>query len=53
MAIGSEDQSVLNHIDKLVKEEERLYGQTELADRERPHITPRKRRSDDQSVGLV
>jgi hypothetical protein len=46
---------VLNHIDKLVKEEERLYGQTELADqdRERPHITPRKRRSDDQSVGLV
>ena len=26
------DQSVLNHIDQLVKEEERLYGQNELTD---------------------
>ena len=26
------DQSMLNHIDQLVKEEERLYGQNELTD---------------------
>jgi len=26
------DQSVLNHIDQLVKEEEHLYGQNELTD---------------------
>jgi len=26
------DQSVLSHIDQLVKEEERLYGQNELTD---------------------
>jgi hypothetical protein len=32
MASDNKDQSVLNHIDELVKEEERLYGQKELSD---------------------
>jgi hypothetical protein len=32
MAVEKKDQSVLNHIDKLVKEEEGLYGQNELSD---------------------
>ena len=37
MAIENKDQSVLRHIDRLVKEEEHLYRQAELAgdDRER------------------
>ena len=37
MATEDKDQSVLNHIDHLVKEEERLYAQSELTgdDRER------------------
>jgi len=37
MAIENKDQSVLSHIDHLVKEEEHLYRQPELAgdDRER------------------
>lgn len=30
MAIENKDQSVLGHIDRLVKEEEHLYRQTEL-----------------------
>lgn len=30
MAIENKDQSVLNHINKLVQEEERLYGKSEL-----------------------
>jgi len=30
IAIEKKDQSVLNHIDGLVKEEERLYGLSEL-----------------------
>jgi hypothetical protein len=34
MASDNKDQSVLNHIDELVKEEERLYGQKELSDRD-------------------
>ncbi len=32
MAIDDKDQSVLSHINRLVKEEEHLYGQTELTD---------------------
>ena len=32
MASDNKDRSVLNHIDELVKEEERLYGQKELSD---------------------
>ena len=37
MATEDKDKSVLNHIDRLVKEEERLYGGSELTndDRER------------------
>ena len=37
MATEDKDKSVLNHIDLLVKEEERLYGRSELTndDRER------------------
>jgi hypothetical protein len=37
MTTEDKDQSVLNHIDHLVKEEERLYAQSELTgdDRER------------------
>jgi hypothetical protein len=37
MATEDKDKSVLNHIDRLVKEEERLYGRSELTndDRER------------------
>jgi hypothetical protein len=37
MAIEDKDKSVLNHIDRLVKEEEGLYGRSELTndDRER------------------
>jgi hypothetical protein len=37
MATEDKDKPVLNHIDRLVKEEERLYGRSELTndDRER------------------
>jgi len=37
MATEGKDKSVLNHIDRLVKEEEKLYGRSELTndDRER------------------
>ena len=37
MATEDKDQSVLNHINQLVKEEERLYGRSEITadDRER------------------
>ena len=37
MAIEDKDKSVLNHIDRLVKEEDGLYGRSELTndDRER------------------
>jgi hypothetical protein len=31
MTTDNPDQSVLSHIDRLVKEEERLYGQSELS----------------------
>jgi len=31
MANDNKDQSVLNHIDELVREEERLYGKGELS----------------------
>ena len=42
MAKGSDDRSVLGHIDQLVKEEERLYGQTELADKDRTRLAELK-----------
>jgi flagellar biosynthesis/type III secretory pathway chaperone len=39
MATDNKDQSVLNHIDQLVKEEEQLYGQSELTDQDRERLT--------------
>jgi hypothetical protein len=42
MAIDKQDQSVLNHIDQLVKEEERLYGQNELTDDDRARLAKLK-----------
>lgn len=42
MAKGSDDRPVLSHIDELVKEEERLYGQTELADKDRTRLAELK-----------
>ena len=38
MTKGSDDTPVLGHIDKLVKEEERLYRQSELADKDRTRL---------------
>ena len=38
MANEDKDQSVLNHIDQLVKEEERLYAQSELTDDDRGRL---------------
>jgi len=38
MANEEKDQSVLNHIDRLVKEEERLYGQGELSEDDRGRL---------------
>jgi hypothetical protein len=42
MAIEKKDQSVLNHIDSLVKEEERLYGRSELTDDDRRRLSELK-----------
>lgn len=42
MATGSEDRSVLGHIDQLVKEEERLYGQSELKEEDRARLAELK-----------
>ena len=38
MATEDKDQSVLNHIDRLVKEEERLYGRSEPTDDDRERL---------------
>ena len=38
MASDNKDQLVLNHIDDLVKEEERLYAQKELSDGDREKL---------------
>jgi len=38
MASEDRDQSVLNHIDRLVKEEEGLYGRSELTDDDRERL---------------
>ncbi len=38
MANESKDQPVLGHIDRLVKEEERLYAQSELTDDDRDRL---------------
>ena len=42
MAKGNDDRPVLSHIDQLVKEEERLYGQSELADGDRRRLAELK-----------
>lgn len=42
MAIEEKDQSVLNHIDGLVKEEERWYGRSELTDDDRRRLADLK-----------
>jgi hypothetical protein len=39
MASENNDQPVLGHIDGLVKEEERLYAQTQLTDADRDRLT--------------
>jgi hypothetical protein len=38
MATESNDQSVLSHIDALVKEEERLYGKNEVSEQDRQRL---------------
>jgi len=38
MATQDKDQSVLQHIDSLVKEEERLYGRGDLTPRDRERL---------------
>jgi hypothetical protein len=42
MAIEKKDQSVLNHIDSLVKEEERLYRRSGLTDDDRRRLADLK-----------
>ena len=42
MAKGSDDSSVLGHIDRLVKEEERLHRQNELEDKDRLRLAQLK-----------
>lgn len=42
MAKGSEDTSALGHIDRLVKEEERLYRQGQLVDKDRARLAQLK-----------
>lgn len=42
MAKGSDDSSVLGHIDRLVKEEERLHRQNELEDKDRMRLAQLK-----------
>jgi len=42
MTAEDRDQSVLNHINRLVKEEERLYGRSELTDDDRGRLSELK-----------
>jgi hypothetical protein len=42
MATEEKDKSVLNHIDRLVKEEERLYGRSELTNDDRKRLAELK-----------
>jgi Protein of unknown function (DUF2630) len=42
MALEDKDQSVLDHIDRLVKEEEDLYGKHELTDRDQGRLAELK-----------
>ena len=42
MANDSNDESVLSHIDRLVKEEEQLYEKSELAEEDRGRLSDLK-----------
>jgi hypothetical protein len=42
MPTEDKDKSVLNHIDRLVKEEERLYGRSELTNDDRERLSELK-----------
>jgi Protein of unknown function (DUF2630) len=42
MATEQKDQIVLSHIDQLVKEEESLYGRSELTDHDRERLAKLK-----------
>ena len=42
MANEDKDQSVLDHINKLVQEEERLYGKSKLADHDQVRLNKLK-----------
>lgn len=42
MTIKKDDSTVLGHIDQLVKEEERLYAQSELTDNDRTRLSELK-----------
>ena len=42
MASDNKDQNVLSHIDRLVKEEEHLYGKNELTDDDRSRLAELK-----------
>lgn len=42
MSSEDKDRSVLNHINQLVKEEERLYGRSELTDDDRGRLAALK-----------
>jgi Protein of unknown function (DUF2630) len=42
MAIDNKDQSVLSHIDRLVKEEEHLYGKSQLTDDDQKRLAELK-----------
>lgn len=42
MVKGSNDNSVLGHIDQLVREEEQLYGKSELEEKDRERLADLK-----------
>ena len=42
MATDKKDESVLNHINQLVSEEEQLYGQGELSENDRERLSQLK-----------
>jgi flagellar biosynthesis/type III secretory pathway chaperone len=42
MATEDKDKSVLNHIDRLVKEEEKLYARSELTNEDRERLAQLK-----------
>lgn len=42
MTARGDDNTVLTHINELVKEEERLYGQNELSDKDQARLTELK-----------